>query len=254
MTTPFPDETQTPSAPAPRDRSPTASVRACCLRSGGVARDGGRRGRDGGACGLHQGGEGGRLVHGQLGQDATVQLDAGELEPLHEPVVGHVVEAGRGVDPGDPELPEVALARLAVAVGVRRRVEQLLLGLAVQTRTLTPVAAGGLESRPTLLLGVDRPLHACHVRAPVFSSVKGGQRPSSFFMRGASAGESTPVPLTRRLREDDFTSNLCWLLVCSRTSFPVPVRRTRFAVPLCVFCFGMSLVLFVWCRSADGSP
>src|SRR3954462_5796433 len=64
-------------------------------------------------------------------------------------------------------------------------------------------------------------------------------------MRGASAGESTPIPLTRRLREDDFTSNLCWLLVCSRTSFPPPVTRTRFAVPLWVFCFGMSLVLFV---------
>src|SRR5688500_2145529 len=58
-------------------------------------------------------------------------------------------------------------------------------------------------------------------------------------MRGASAGERTPVPLTRRLREDDFTSNLCWLFVCSRTSFPVPVTRTRLAVPWCVFIFGM---------------
>src|SRR5215207_4914918 len=129
------------------------------------------------------------------------------------------------------------------SVGVRRRVEQLLLGLAVQPGPLTAVAAGGLQGRPALLLGVDRPLHACHVRAPVFSSVKGGQRPSSFFIRGASAGERTPVPLTRRLREEDFTSNLCWLFVCSRTSFPVPVTRTRFAVPLWVFCFGMFLVL-----------
>src|SRR5688572_17294037 len=58
-------------------------------------------------------------------------------------------------------------------------------------------------------------------------------------MRGASAGDRTPVPLTRRLREEDFTSNLCWLFVCSRTSFPVPVTRTRFAVPLWVFIFGM---------------
>ena len=33
---------------------------------------------------------------------------------------------------------------------------------------LSPVAAGGLECRPALLLGVDRPLHACHVSAPVF--------------------------------------------------------------------------------------
>src|SRR3954464_5859369 len=48
------------------------------------------------------------------------------------------------------------------------------------------------------------------------------------------------MPLTRRLREEDFTSNLCWLFVCSRTSFPPPVTRTRLAVPLWVFCFGMS--------------
>src|SRR3712207_8915994 len=33
---------------------------------------------------------------------------------------------------------------------------------------------------------------------------------------------------------------LCWLLACSRMSFPLPVTRTRLAVPLCVFCFGMS--------------
>src|SRR3712207_6692592 len=60
------------------------------------------------------------------------------------------------------------------------------------------------------------------------------------------------MPLTRRLRADDFTSNLCWLFVCSRTSFPEPVTRTRLAVPLWVFCFGMSLVLFV-CMSVPAA-
>src|SRR5215217_3114196 len=65
-------------------------------------------------------------------------------------------------------------------------------------------------------------------------------------MRLVSEGDSTPMPLIRRLREEDLTSNLCWLLVCSRTNFPVPVTRTRLAVPLWVFIFGMSLVLFVW--------
>src|SRR4051812_14595759 len=127
---------------------------------GGVA---GRRGGDGRAGRLDQRGEGGRLVDRELGEHATVELDAGQLQALHEPVVGHVVLAGRSVDPGDPQLAEVALADLAVAVGVGGRVEHLLLGLAVQPGTLTAVAAGRLEGRPALLLGVDRPLHACHV-------------------------------------------------------------------------------------------
>src|SRR3712207_2159520 len=111
---------------------------------------------------LDERGECGRLVDGELGEDTTVQLDAGQLEALHEAVVGHVVLAGRGVDPGDPQLAEVALARLAVAVGVGGRVEDLLLGLAVEPRALAAVTAGRLEGGASLLLGVDRPLHACH--------------------------------------------------------------------------------------------
>jgi hypothetical protein len=43
-------------------------------------------------------------------------------------------------------------------------VGDLLLGLAVQARALSAVAAGALENNPTLLVGVDRPFHACHVR------------------------------------------------------------------------------------------
>src|SRR5262249_30639567 len=66
--------------------------------------------------GLDQRGEGRRVVDGQVGQDLAVDLDAGQVQALDEPVVGHPVRAGRGVDPLDPELAEVALARLAVAV------------------------------------------------------------------------------------------------------------------------------------------
>src|SRR5919202_1528889 len=220
--------------------------RGCCWPgSGGLPA--GRRGGDGRTGGLHQRGEGGRLVDGQLGQHAAVELDAGELEALHEPVVGHVVLAGRGVDAGGPQLAEVTLADLAVAVLVGGRVEDLLLGLAVQPGPLAAVAAGRLEGRPALLLGVDRPLHACHWRAP--SRLGGAQSPSSFLRLLVSAGEMTWSWSSRRLRREDLCSNLCWLLACSRMSFPLPVTRTHFAVPLCVFCFGMSSVLVrVWRR------
>src|SRR5665811_727188 len=64
----------------------------------------------------------------------------------------------------DPQATEVALAGATVTVGVTKRVGYLLLGLAVQARTLSAVAGGALENNPALLVGVDRPFHACHVR------------------------------------------------------------------------------------------
>src|SRR6478735_9109567 len=139
-------------------------------RSGGVAGD--LRlgcvdsGRDVGAGELHECGEGRRVVDGEVREDLAVDLDTGGLESLHEPVVGHAVGAGRGVDALDPETTEVALLGPTVTVGVAERVGDLLLRLAVETRPLTAVTARALENDATLLLGVDRPLHACHVNTP----------------------------------------------------------------------------------------
>src|SRR6478735_1226075 len=139
-------------------------------RSGGVAGD--LRlgcvdsGRDVGAGELHERGEGRGVVDGEVREDLAVDLDTGGLEALHEPVVRHAVGAGRSVDALDPEATEVTLLRATVTVGVTQRVGDLLLGLAVEARPLTAVAAGALENDSTLLLGVDRPLHACHVNTP----------------------------------------------------------------------------------------
>src|SRR3954452_24531967 len=136
-------------------------------RSGGVA--GALRlclRRDVGAGELHQGGEGGSVVYGEVREDLAVDLDTSGLEALHEPVVRHAVGAGRGIDALDPEATEVTLLGATVPVGIDQRVGDLLLGLAVQTRPLPAVTAGALENDATLLLGVDRPLHACHVNTP----------------------------------------------------------------------------------------
>src|SRR5579872_238735 len=111
---------------------------------------------------VNQRGERGRLGYGQLGKHPAVDVHARDLQALDEPVVGHAVRPCRGVDALDPQPAECALAVLAVAVGVRHRVERLLLGLAVQTGPLTAVATGPLEDDPALLVGVNRPLHACH--------------------------------------------------------------------------------------------
>src|SRR5690606_16892383 len=86
-----------------------------------------------------------RVVDREVGEHTAVDRDLGGLEALDEAVVGKALGAGRGVDALDPQLAEVALARLAVAVGVHHRVGDLLLGLAVQARTLPAVARGLLE-------------------------------------------------------------------------------------------------------------
>ena len=87
-----------------------------------------------------------------------------------------------GVDALDPQPTEVALA-LRDGRGRRSRASgHLLLGLAVEPRALAAVAAGPLEDDPALLLGVDCPLHACHVSTPCFRALR--HRPAWFVGRG----------------------------------------------------------------------
>src|SRR3954453_14212043 len=207
-----------------------------------------RSGRDRGVDILGEGGlrdlderdEGRHVVDGQVGQDLAVDLDAGETEALDEPVVGQAVRPRAGVDPLDPELAELALLLAAVVVAVDQRVGDLLLGLAVEPRSLTPVAGGALEDDPALLLGVDRPLDACHVvLLLVKSSGAGGQRPSSFFARGTSALASSVVPVMRRVTLEDFFSRLCRLPAFSRRILPDPVTRKRLPAPECDLFFGI---------------
>src|SRR6266567_5650112 len=103
------------------------------------------------------------IVDRQLCEHLAVYLDAGDLQPLDEPVVGDALGTGSGVDPLDPEPAERALAVLAVPVGIGHGVELLLLGLAVQPGALAAVTARALQDHPALLVGIDRPLYACHL-------------------------------------------------------------------------------------------
>lgn len=81
---------------------------------------------------LDQRGERGGIADGQLGEVLAVDLDAGNLQPLDEAVVGDVVGAGRGIDARDPQLAELTLAGATIPVGVGQRMQLLLLGLPVQ--------------------------------------------------------------------------------------------------------------------------
>src|SRR5690606_39179254 len=146
-----------------------------------------------------------RLGDGQVGQDATVNADAGQVESLDETVVGEAVRTGGSVDALDPQATEVTLAAAAVTVRINQRVGDLLLCLAVQTRTLSAVTGGALQNDPALLVGVDSPLYSCHFLVPL---VPVGYLPRSFLATLASAGDSTWSAFRRRLRCPDFTSRL----------------------------------------------
>src|SRR5690606_3125121 len=101
-------------------------------------------------------------VDGPLGEPATGDLHAGQAPALAAADVGEASRAGARGDPLGPQAGEVALALAAVAVRVDERVGDLLLRLAVQARTLTPVARGTLEDDATLLLRVDCALDSSH--------------------------------------------------------------------------------------------
>src|SRR5690606_23275151 len=133
---------------------------------GGGAGATGVLGGDGRAGGGDQGVERGGVVDRQVSPVLAVDLDSGQAESLDQPVVAHAVGARPGVDPGDPQSPEVTLAVLAVPVGVLHRVQHLLLGLAVEPGALAPVPLGALRDRPALLARVHCPLDACHLSSP----------------------------------------------------------------------------------------
>ena len=63
---------------------------------------------------LDDGLEGLRIRDGQLGESATIQFDASEVQALDEAVVGDALSADSSIDALDPQLAEVALASRAV--------------------------------------------------------------------------------------------------------------------------------------------
>src|SRR5262249_32817898 len=112
-------------------------------------------------------GEGCGVVDREIREDLAVELDAGLAAAVHELVVRQPVRARRRVDPRDPELPEVALLHLPVAVGVDERPVDLLLRVPVVGALPAPVALRLLENLAPLLLRMERPLDARHFLTPL---------------------------------------------------------------------------------------
>src|SRR5689334_7791950 len=86
-----------------------------------------------------------RIVHGEVGKHLAVDLDAGLAQSVHELRVAHALAPRGGVDPDDPQPPEVALAGPAITVRVSARAHHLLVGEPVARMLAAEVALGLLE-------------------------------------------------------------------------------------------------------------
>src|SRR5687767_14039041 len=62
--------------------------------------------------------ERGRIGHREVREDLTIDLDPGELQPVHEAGVGELVLTGGRVDADHPEPAELALPVLAIPVRI----------------------------------------------------------------------------------------------------------------------------------------
>src|SRR5690349_21617082 len=114
---------------------------------------------------LGQPAEGVRVAYGEIGQDLPVDLDAALLEARDQPAVAQAVDAGRRVDPGDPQRAKLRLLLAPVAVGIPHGALGRFLRRLVQ---LAPAAARTLGGLHDLLLpGVvgDTVLDARHGRS-----------------------------------------------------------------------------------------
>src|SRR5207237_8766748 len=85
------------------------------------------------------------------------------------------VQAGCGVGPLDPQLPEATLAGPPVAVRVLQAVHHLLVGGLEAPALVAVIALRLLENRSAVLLAVDGALHPGHRGAPFVVGGGGGK-------------------------------------------------------------------------------
>src|SRR5262244_1574419 len=107
-------------------------------------------------------GEGGRIRHGQLGEDLPIEVDPSLLEPGHEDGVGQPELAARRVDTHDPERSRPTLLLLPALVGEGPGAEHRLRGRAVELATPPEIALRLLEDFLPALAGLGPTLGPWH--------------------------------------------------------------------------------------------
>ena len=92
-------------------------------------------------------------MNGKLGDDLTVQLDAGLGQSMHKLAVADPFGPAGRIDPNDPKLTEFRLALAAVGIGVSFRPVDRILCVTVEARLVPEISLCFLEDFLTAFAG-----------------------------------------------------------------------------------------------------
>lgn len=85
------------------------------------------------------------MIHGQIRQNFSVQLDPRLVHLAHELRIGHAMKTGSGIDPLDPKGPERTLLVSAIPVGILQSFFDGVLGYRPYILSSSEGAFGQLE-------------------------------------------------------------------------------------------------------------
>lgn len=86
------------------------------------------------------------LVHGQIGQNLTIDFDVSLFQTSDQTAVRQTVSAGASVDTGNPQSAESTLTVTTVTICVLTGFDNRLLGYTEYTATSTVVTFGLIEN------------------------------------------------------------------------------------------------------------
>ena len=111
---------------------------------------------------IHNTGEAGGINHCHLCQHFAVDSHISFFETTDQTAVAHTVHASCGIDPGNPQTAEVALAPAAVAVGIAQSLHDPLIGGAEEGSVTALEATSQTENLVATLTGDVASFNACH--------------------------------------------------------------------------------------------
>ena len=112
--------------------------------------------------GCHQVGEHFRIMHRQIGQYLAIQINPGQLKPVHKAAVAHSVLACSCVNASDPKATEIPSAGTPVAIAVPQRLHHRFVGSLEETMFGPSLAFSEFQYLLVSSSGLRTPFYSSH--------------------------------------------------------------------------------------------